>query len=391
MKQSNHVRVLCFVSCLIGLFPAMGLLARQDQTDTPDQAQVEQRLAKLHQSIQDLQQRLTQSRVEHRAEQAQLRTLDLSIQQTSLKLRELDQQRQQHLMRLEDLEKQRSGQLNALDLRQDLLSEQINATYRLSRESRVKLVLNQDNPNELSRMLAYYDHINRSQIEKINALKAFLEEIEQTLQSIDDELAQAKTVQAEQERQLEHQQGQRHQRESLLLALRTQIDSEELQLAEFENNRKDLEKLLEKLSDVLADIPADLGQFKSVGEQKGQLPKPVKGRVLHAFGQQRATGVKWQGWLLEAPSGSEVRNIAYGRVAFADWLRGYGLLIIIDHGQGYMSLYGYNESLQWEAGDWVERGAVVATVGSTPGGEQGLYFELRKAGKAVDPATWLKR
>ena len=95
--------------------------------------------------------------------------------------------------------------------------------------------------------------------------------------------------------------------------------------------------------------------------------------------------------MLEAAAGAEVRNIAYGRVAFSDWLRGYGLLMIIDHGQGFMSLYGYNESLLWDVGDWVEPGSVIATVGSNPGAEQGLYFELRKGGKAVDPAAWIKR
>ena len=382
---------MLLASVLLEVFPATGLQAGQDNAGKMDQEEVELRLARLQQSIQKLQHQLVQSRTEHKTEQAQLRTLDLAIQATSHRMSELDQQQQQHMQRLDVLGQQRSEQLDALKLRQDRLAKQINATYRLSRQSRVKLVLNQDNPNELSRMLAYYDHINRSQIKKINALKSFLAEIEQTLRSIDEELAQVKELQAEQQNVFEQQQGQRSERESVLSALSSQIDSEELHLAELENNRKDLEKLLEQLSDVLADIPADLGQHLSVADQKGRLPKPLKGRVLHAFGQQRAAGVKWQGWLLEAARGSEVRSIAYGRVAFADWLRGYGLLIIIDHGQGYMSLYGYNESLQWEAGDWVEPGSVIATVGSNPGGEQGLYFELRKAGKAVDPAVWLKR
>jgi septal ring factor EnvC (AmiA/AmiB activator) len=369
----------------------MGLQAQQDNAGEMDQAEVELRLSELRQSIQELQQQLVQSRVEHKTEQAQLRALDLAIQETSRRLRELDQQQLLHVQKLAELEQQRNEQLAAMKIRQEQLSTQIDATYRLSRQSRVKLVLNQDDPTQLSRMLAYYDHINRSQVEKINSLKAFLGEIEQTFQSIDEELAKVSAVQAEQQSALEQQQGQRGDRESVLLALSSQIDNEEVRLAELENNRKDLEKLLEKLSDVLADIPADLGQHLSIADQKGRLPMPVNGRVLHAFGQQRAVGVKWQGWLLDAASGSEVRNIAYGRVAFADWLRGYGLLIIIDHSQGYMSLYGYNESLQWEAGDWVEPGAVIATVGNNPGGEQGLYFELRKSGKAVDPSAWLKR
>ena len=118
---------------------------------------------------------------------------------------------------------------------------------------------------------------------------------------------------------------------------------------------------------------------------------PVAGPVRHAFGQTRAGGMRWQGWLIGSDPGSEVRSIAYGRVAFADWLRGYGLLIIIDHGQGFMSLYGQNESLLHEAGTWVENGEPISVVGSNPGDTQGLYFELRRQGKALDPAAWVAR
>ena len=99
----------------------------------------------------------------------------------------------------------------------------------------------------------------------------------------------------------------------------------------------------------------------------------------------------WQGWLIGADRGAEVRAVAYGRVAYADWLRGYGLLMIIDHGDGFMSLYGNNESLLFEPGDWVQPGEVIATVGDQPGNEQGLYFELRSSGRAIDPAQWIKR
>ena len=118
---------------------------------------------------------------------------------------------------------------------------------------------------------------------------------------------------------------------------------------------------------------------------------PVKGRVKHAFGQLRTAGLRWQGWLISADNGSEVKSIAYGRVAFSDWLRGYGLLMIIDHGDGFMSLYGNNESLLLEVGDWVEANAAISTVGSSPSGGDGLYFEIRKNGKAMDPAVWLHR
>lgn len=118
---------------------------------------------------------------------------------------------------------------------------------------------------------------------------------------------------------------------------------------------------------------------------------PVKGRVKHAFGQPRTAGLRWHGWLIGAASGTEVKTIAYGRVAYADWLRGYGLLLIMDHGDGFMSLYANNESLLHELGDWVEPGTTISTVGTSPLNGNGLYFEIRRNGKAMDPAVWLKR
>lgn len=356
-----------------------------------DQQEVERRLTLLQQSIASLKERLEQSRADHQTEQSQLRKLDLIIQATAIEQRELDQQATQHLQELDQLEQLRDGQISALHERQAQLANQIEATYRLASQSRVKLVLNQDNPAQLSRMMAYYNHINRAQIERINALKTLLSELEQTYRLIDQELARVHAVQKERQLVVDQQQAQHSERENLLVTLQAKIDNEEAQLAEFERNREDLEILLEKLSDVLADIPSELGQHLGVAAQKGQLPMPVTGRVLHSYGQQRAAGMRWQGWLLEAATGAEVRNVAYGRVAFADWLRGYGLMMIIDHGQGFMSLYGYNESLLWEVGDWVESGVVIATVGGNLSGEQGLYFELRKAGKAIDPAAWIDR
>ena len=356
-----------------------------------DAKEVEKRLGELADDIADLQEVLTQSRKEHQDEQLQLRELDLEIQGTSRRLRELEEQKAGHLKNLATLEAQREEQIAALGDRQDQLGEQIAATYRLAKQSRMKLILNQDDPNQISRMLAYYDHINRAQAGRILALRKLLSELDVTLSQIDEQIRQVEWVQTTQTEVLDTQQMQRGSRMELLAVLASKISSDEAALRELENNRKDLETLLEKLTDVLADIPADLGQHLGVAAQKGKLPSPTAGRVRHSFGQSRAAGMRWQGWLIEADTGAEVRNVAYGRVAFADWLRGYGLMIIIDHGQGFMSLYGYNESLLWEVGDWVEPSAVIAVVGGNPGGEQGLYFELRKDGKAVDPAAWIKR
>ena len=372
---------------------ALGLSNVDAQAPAPamDQAEVESRLERLAEEIDGLQNLLARSREEHQQEQQQLREIDLAIQATSLRLRELESEKAGHLLKLSELEKQRDQQLAALRERQDQLELQIVATYQLAKQSRTKLILNQDDPSQLSRMLAYYDHINRAQASRIRMVKELLAGLEETRRLIDEQVREVELLQSAQADALATLQAQRGSRLELLTALAAKISSEESALKELESNRQDLETLLEKLTDVLADIPADLGQHLGVAAQKGQLPLPVNGRVAHAFGQSRAAGLRWQGWLIEAASGAEVRNVAYGRVAFADWLRGYGLLIIIDHGQGFMSLYGYNETLLWEVGDWVEPGAVIAVVGGNAAAEQGLYFEMRKDGKAVDPAAWIKR
>lgn len=273
----------------------------------------------------------------------------------------------------------------------DQLGEQLRLSYRTSRQSRIKLILNQDDPAQLGTMLAYYQYYARAQTGRISLLQSTLEDLEEMQRSIDLSLSQLAQLRTEQQAVLEELGRQRAQRQVLLAGLARQIGDEAARLKELERNRQDLEALLERLTDVLADIPPDLGERVGVEKQKGRLPMPLKGPVRHPYGQGRSGGLSWQGWLIGAEAGAEVRAIAYGRVAFADWLRGYGLLIIIDHGQGYMSLYGHNESLLHEAGAWVEPGDAISIVGSNPGNGQGLYFELRKSGRAIDPAAWLAR
>lgn len=353
--------------------------------------QAEARLLEINRDISALKNRLESSRADQHREQLQLKQLDLAIQQASLKYRELEQQRDTYMAELAGLERQREDYLASLGERFDQLAQQINAAYRAAGQTRLKLVLNQDDPQEMGRMLAYYDYLNRAQIDKIAGLKEALTTLDGMQQSIDRELQLIDSVQTEQQTVLDDLEEQRQNRNALLAQLSRQISSEESRLAELQQNQRDLEALLERLSDVLADIPPDLGSRSGVAARKGRIAMPVRGPVRHAYGQRRVGGMKWQGWLIGAERGSEVTAVAYGRVAFADWLRGYGLLLIIDHGQGFLSLYGHNESLLQDVGSWVEPGQVISVVGENPGGGQGLYFELRKNGKAVDPAAWLAR
>lgn len=359
--------------------------------DQVSKAEAQSRLQQLKADIGSLKKELEQSRSRLSREQKALKAADLDIQVNVLRLRELDSARQVHDRQLSSLEAERQDYLNSIEDRNDALAKQIMAAYRLGRESRLKLILNQDSPALLSRTLAYYDYFSRSQASQISELKEVLLALDQMQIKINVELSSLEEVQRNQQAVLNEMTTQRNERQAIIDGLSSQIGTDEARLAEMHRNRKDLETLLEKLSDVLSDIPADLGKRLGPAELKGQMPIPVRGRVRHAYGKARTAGLSWQGWLVAANNGSEVRAIAYGRVAYSDWLRGYGLLMIIDHGDGFMSLYANNESLLHEVGDWVEPGAMISTVGSSPRNGTGLYFEIRKNGKALDPAVWLKR
>lgn len=356
-----------------------------------DRVAAESKLGEVLLEIGRLTEQLEASRTEHRKEQDALRQLDRQIQQAHRDLRALETRRLGHEEELAGLEVQRGEYLAGLRQRMDRLAEQLQAAYRGRRQSKMKLVLNQDDPRLLGRMLAYYEYFNRAQVQQISLLREALTRLEVMQQSIDQELDRIASLTSEQRTLLGLLEGQRQERENLLAELDRQVGNDESRLRELERNRRDLEALIERLTDVLADIPADLGSHLGVEKQKGRLPMPVRGPVKFAYGQNRDGGLSWQGWLIEAEPGTEVCAIAYGRVAFADWLRGYGLLIIIDHGHGFMSLYGHNESLLLEVGAWVEPGAAISVVGANPGSDQGLYFELRKGGKVIDPAGWLAR
>jgi len=375
--------------CLLAL--ASPVIAQSVANEDLDRTEAESRLDRVLQEIGQLKQQLEASRTEQHKEQERLRQLDLRIQEADRELRKLTSNKLDQQRELQSLQQQRTEYLARLGERMDQLAEQLRWSYRSTRQSRIKLVLNQDDPGLLSRMLAYYDYYARAQAERISLLRETLTTLEAMQQSIDLRLAWIEQLSAEQQLVLEQLGAQREQRQVLLTELASRIGGEASRLQELERNRQDLEALIERLADVLADIPPDLGDHVGVEKQRGRLPMPVKGPVKHAYGQTRSGGLNWQGWLIGADAGAEVSAIAYGRVAFADWLRGYGLLIIIDHGQGYMSLYGYNESLLQDVGAWVEPGETISIVGTNEGSEQGLYFELRKGAKAIDPAAWLTR
>ena len=271
------------------------------------------------------------------------------------------------------------------------LASQVRASYVSGREEALKLVLSQESPASLGRMLVYFDYFNRARGERIDAVRgevAELADLDAQTRRAAEELAALEAAEAAQLSSLE---GARDERRALVAKLDAGIATSNAAIAKARADEKRLADLVAELTQLMAGFPVD-------GEQpferlKGKLAWPVQGRLAGEFGQPREGGtVKWTGVLLEASEGTPVRAIYRGRVAFADWLAGLGLLIVLDHGNGYMSLYGHNEALLKEAGDWVSPGETIAQVGDTGGqARAALYFEIRAKGEPVNPHDWIKK
>ena len=268
------------------------------------------------------------------------------------------------------------------------IAEHLAAAYRLSGEDFVKLLLNQEDPEQLDRMVRYHQYFSE-------ARSASLKGYEETLTAIADvererETRQASLTSRQQALEREHAAllERRRDREKLLASLDVERQSKTAQKDALVADQGRLELLIEELARLAQTL--DGASFQTA---KGKLPWPIMGPVANAFGQSRAGGnMRWQGIFISAEEGHEVAAIHRGRVAFADWLRGFGLLTIIDHGSGFMSLYGNADVLYKQSGDWVEGGETIASAGKSGGQtNSGVYFEIRAEGRPRDPISWLAK
>lgn len=251
----------------------------------------------------------------------------------------------------------------------------------------LKLMLNDVDVNQLSRDLLYYQYIARSRAETMRSIRSNLDALRSVtteLRSKNDEIASLKTEELKGLQKLERDKLARQQ---TLAKIAAQLKQQRREIGRLQRNEQHLSSLVEKLARVLPGV--DGAPFNTL---KGKLAWPVNGKRRNKFGERRPESrMTWTGWFLRAPSNHPVKAVAGGRVVYADWLRGFGNLLIIDHGQGYMSLYGNNESLFKQVGDTLRTGEQIATVGNSGGNtDSGLYFELRFEGKPVDPAKWVR-
>jgi septal ring factor EnvC (AmiA/AmiB activator) len=378
------------VTLALGLWAAMPVVAAPERQATP--AQKEAELKKLRSKIERVRKSVNDN-IENRDRlSVKLRDAELGVQQARKDLDDVRARRLQGEADLRELEQQQAQRERDLDRERDALAGELRTAYVNGREEQLKLLLNQQDPAQVGRMLTYYGYFGRARADRIGTIRQQLAELASVRQRIADETARLKTFESEQESRFDALRDAQRQRTQAVAALESQIKSRGGELRRLETQAGALEKLIAELRRALESVPvAKQAPFEPL---RGKLPWPVQqGRVLARFGQPRAGGsLKWQGMLVGTERGARVRAPFGGRVVYADWLPGMGLMLVLDHGQGYMSLYGHNEELFRKVGDRVESGDVIASVGDSGGhNTPALYFEVRRGREPVNPEQWLQR
>ena len=352
--------------------------------------QYQLKLEELQKSIQKVQQHLKGNRKQRSTVVTDLRKLEREISKNTLKIKKLEEKVftvKQHRKNLEQDLKKLEGQLHA---QKELLSKQIRSSYTMGQQQQLKLLLNQQDAAEAGRIQTYFSYLNEAREHQIQLFLQTIRQKQYTEAELEQTLTEQKNILEQQKQKKRLRQQQRSQRKALVSQLNNKIKNQEKTLSSLESSRNRIENLLKSLGELLADIPAGPSDEKTFLSQKGKLPWPAPGKFVARYGQSKNQGgLKWKGVLIKADYGTPVRVISHGRIAFADWLQGFGFITIVDHGDGYMSLYGHSESLFKQTGDWVLAGEVIATAGDSGGQpDSGVYFEIRSRGKPVNPEHW---
>ena len=315
----------------------------------------------------------------------------MAATETSTRIQRLQQQIKEKNRELMELDKRMARQDALLSGQREQLAQQIRAAYKTGRNNYLKLLLNQQEPGRVGRILAYYNYDVQARTRRIAGINIALAEIASLEQRIQSETQALIQLQEDQEQKLVEFQSYRTSRHEITSKLQAYIDDQGAQLQILQGNEQELTKLVSELKhqELAIQIFEDMPPFNTL---QGKLDWPVRGKITSRFGSLRKGGkLKWQGVNIAAKNGAEVKAITTGKVVFADWFRNMGLLMILDHGDGFMTLYGHNERLLKKPGDWVLAGEPITRVGDTGGQyRSGLYFEIRQSGNPINPNLWCK-
>lgn len=362
-------------------------------------AETDKKLEQIRKEIAELQEFLNKAQDEQKKLVQNLRQSDEEVARISKQVEQLRRALEEERSRLKKLQTERAALTSEKESQAASLSDLIRATHALGREPQFKVLFSQQDPAAVSRSMTYLGYLSQAHKQKLDTYQLTLnnlarveEEIQAREISLNEKL---KSLFNEQQNLI----AQRKQQQKDARELNKQIKISGKSLQRKQQDRARLQQVVKTVSrSTAARMPAYRSNINNdsqlpVSKLKGKLPAPLTGRAENRFGGMQDNGKqRWEGVVFNARSGDPVRAVHHGRVVFANWLRGYGLLIIVDHGQGYMSLYGRNQELMKSIGDWVEPGEVIASAGRSGGyDDDGLYFELRRNGEPVNPEIWLAR
>ncbi|MBQ0758376.1 MAG: septal ring factor EnvC (AmiA/AmiB activator) [Zhongshania sp.] len=378
LLRAASLRKLCWVLLLL---TSTAVTANNEKT--------QRELNALNEKIGSLKKSISKQQNDRSSTAKALRSIEKDIGTLAAKLHHTSAKRDQQQRKLAELET-RQQQLRKQQLSQKaLIAEHVRNAYTLGKESQLKMLLNQEQPEKLSRTLTYFDYFNRARSEELSKYRDTLSELDTLKPAIEAEAQALAETSSELQRQQQALLQQKQQRANALAGIDREIVNKTSSLNTLDKERKSLENVLQAVEREITNI-AIPASYKPFNAMRGKMPWPVRGKLLNRYGSSRqGSAVTWQGIQIAGNEGDSVISIHNGRVVFADWLRGAGLLIIVDHGGGYLSLYAHNQSLLRSEGDWVKGGEAVATVGNSGGQRQaGLYFEIRYKGRPTDPRSW---
>jgi septal ring factor EnvC (AmiA/AmiB activator) len=351
-----------------------------------------EQLAKLRERIEALQLKLETDRsqrdeLRNLLEDAERRTIRLTAELGTLRKQIAEQSAQRR--RTEAQRREAEAQLRK---NRTALARQVRAAYVIGQRGQAKLVLNQDKGQRLTRVMTYYEYLNRARADRIQQILTQARELEALAAKLKAQTSELEATRGRHQGTLTALEAVRDERQGMVRLLGERIAGEEDELKQLRADERELSRLIKELGTALKDIPANLGA-KPFAKLKGKLPWPVKGKLLARFGDPKAAGgrLRWNGLWIAGSEGDAVKAVARGRVAYVGWMHAYGLIVVLEHEGGYYSLYGHNQNVAVSIGDWVQPGDTLSSVGATGGHTKtGLYFELRKGTDAVNPRLWFK-
>jgi septal ring factor EnvC (AmiA/AmiB activator) len=378
------------LAVLLGSIITLTASAGFAQSD-PEQ-QTQQEIDALRQKIAQIQEGMERKRTERDVLQTRLREAEIEIGALDQSLTEIEQAIQQELTRLLALDAKREELNGALNLEQEHLSEEIRTLWLINQGGGLRILFGDQSPDEIALNLVFFERLLTSREASLERYASLIKEADDNRQALSASQARLAAQQAVLEKQRSDQADLQAERELALATIVRSLDNDDSQVQALEADATALTDLLEEIRSALAErtLSAPVIPFSAADEL---LIYPTTGKPINRYGARRnASDMRWRGWMIPNQEGAEVKAIYHGQVVYADWLRGQGLLVIIDHGEGYLSLYGHNRSLLRSVGDQVSPGDVIARIGNTGGLDKpALYFEIREAGSPVDPGLWLSR